>query len=148
MQTGFRRVGTSVAAIASLADLSLPARADDTVFSVMMQKCQAERQLYCSNVSAKETRVAACLYAHEDKSSAECAVAIYDAMLALQVTIGNIGGYVRLCRADMLKFCGSVKPGEGRLYACLAENETALSGDCRSVLGPAKQELQNMGIAK
>lgn len=37
----------------------------------------------------------------------------------------------RPCKADIEKFCKDVKPGEGRIIACLKEHEAELSADCK-----------------
>lgn len=39
---------------------------------------------------------------------------------------------VKACHADVEKFCPDVKPGEGRLGACLKKNEKKLSKACRN----------------
>jgi hypothetical protein len=36
------------------------------------------------------------------------------------------------CAADMQKFCKDVKPGEGRLIACMKAHETELSDACKA----------------
>lgn len=122
--------------------------ADDTVFRIMLEKCGAERQTFCGRVAPKDIRIAACLYAHEDKASAECSIAIYDGMLAMQIAIGTVSAYIRNCRADLLKFCATTKPGEGRLYACLVENKSALTNGCREQLDPARTDLEQLGLVK
>jgi len=38
----------------------------------------------------------------------------------------------RPCRADEEKFCKDVKPGEGRIIACLKAHEAELSADCKA----------------
>jgi hypothetical protein len=146
------RLGTSnvwyalVVAFAQLVPAS--AAADDTIFEVMIQNCTVEREAYCKTVSGGVRRLASCLYAHEDKASAKCAVAIYDGMLAFQVTLATLGSYARTCRSDLLKFCGSVKPGEQRLYDCLVQNKGALAKECEALLDLAKPELDKLGLTR
>lgn len=36
------------------------------------------------------------------------------------------------CRADAEKFCKEIKPGDGRLIACLKEHEAELSAECKT----------------
>ena len=124
------------------------AHAGDSVFDAMKRSCVKEREKYCSFVTERDLRIAACLYAHEDKASAQCAVAIYDGWLAFQVATSMLGKYAQLCRSDLLKHCASVKAGEGRLYDCLVEKRADLSNECRAVLDVAKPELGKLGIAK
>ena len=35
------------------------------------------------------------------------------------------------CAGDLAKFCGNIKPGEGRRAACLKQNEAQLSPACK-----------------
>ncbi|HUO53603.1 MAG TPA: sterol desaturase family protein [Rhodoblastus sp.] len=46
------------------------------------------------------------------------------------------------CQADASAFCGGVKPGGGRILACLQGNQDKLSASCRSVL-PEAEKLKN-----
>lgn len=43
----------------------------------------------------------------------------------------------RPCRADAQKFCQGIKPGEGRIIACLKENASKLSQACADRLAKA-----------
>lgn len=47
------------------------------------------------------------------------------------------GGPHRVCRADVQKLCSGVKPGEGRIIACLKENSSKLSPACAERLSKA-----------
>jgi len=47
------------------------------------------------------------------------------------------GAKHRVCRADVKKFCQGVKPGEGRIFACLKENSSKLSPACAARLAKA-----------
>lgn len=38
------------------------------------------------------------------------------------------------CKADFVKYCAAVKPGEGRLEACFRDNEPNLSSGCREAV--------------
>jgi hypothetical protein len=57
------------------------------------------------------------------------------------------GGKLRVCRADIKKFCHGVKPGEGRLIACLKANSSSLSSECAAVVAkaPNKQQQGSQG---
>lgn len=45
---------------------------------------------------------------------------------------GGASKGVKACHADVETFCAAVKPGEGRLGACLKKNEKKLSKACRT----------------
>lgn len=38
------------------------------------------------------------------------------------------------CSADYRQFCGSVRPGDGRIAACFRDNAASLSDPCRAAL--------------
>lgn len=43
------------------------------------------------------------------------------------------------CKEDRAKLCKDVKPGEGRVKACLLENEEKLSETCKSRVGKSRK---------
>jgi Golgi apparatus protein 1 len=99
-------------------------------------------------VSPGEGHIASCLYAHEDKISGECAIAVYDGMIALQTALTKLDFYTRVCRKDLIKHCATTEPGQGRLFQCLAANKAALDQDCAAALDSAKSELERLGVVK
>ncbi|HUN56316.1 MAG TPA: cysteine rich repeat-containing protein [Smithella sp.] len=46
------------------------------------------------------------------------------------------------CKADVEKFCKGVKPGEGRIIACLKGNEDRLSQSCKNEIAKAREKKQ------
>lgn len=50
----------------------------------------------------------------------------------------------RPCKADIEKFCKDVKPGEGRIIACLKAHEAELSTDCKA----KDMEMKGRGEAR
>src|SRR5271169_6389208 len=50
---------------------------------------------------------------------------------------GNGHGPRKACRADVEKFCQGVKPGEGRIIACLENNSSKLSQECAAMVAKA-----------
>jgi cysteine rich repeat protein len=47
------------------------------------------------------------------------------------------------CKADVEKYCSEVKPGEGRILACLKEHQSQLQTACQERL-PAWEKFQQM----
>ena len=47
------------------------------------------------------------------------------------------------CKADREKFCSQVKPGEGRILACLKDHQSELQSACQEKL-PAWEKFQQM----
>jgi hypothetical protein len=52
------------------------------------------------------------------------------------------GAGAKVCAADAQKLCGEVKPGEGRVKACLLENLDKLSDGCKARQERVKARLE------
>jgi len=48
------------------------------------------------------------------------------------------------CAGDVAKFCGDVKPGEGRIAKCLKENKDQLSPECKAHVAKVKETLKEV----
>ena len=49
-----------------------------------------------------------------------------------------------VCRADLERLCGDVKPGEGRQVKCMMEKRAGASGECATILNKkAEKEAQH-----
>ena len=46
------------------------------------------------------------------------------------------------CKADIKRLCGDVKPGEGRIQACLKEHKDEISQECKDQIAVAAETLQ------
>jgi hypothetical protein len=103
--------------------------------------CDKELKTYCKDVTPGEGRVLACLYAYEDKLSAQCEYALYDAAAQLERAVNALSYAVNECRDDLTKFCSDIKPGEGRLLQCLDKNDAKVTARC-------KQALKDTGLKK
>ena len=107
-----RAISFCCAAIAGLWALGTKfAAGGGELFEPMKQSCARERADYCNAVMPSDTRLALCLYAHEDKLSAPCAVSVYDGMVALHISLNKLSAYAKTCRSDLLKLCASTKWG-------------------------------------
>ena len=47
------------------------------------------------------------------------------------------------CKADYKRLCGNVKPGQGRLQACLKQHKDEISPECKAFLETKKEEIQS-----
>lgn len=101
---------------------------------VFAEGCEKELKTYCSDVVPGEGRLLACLYAHGDKVSGQCEYAIYDAASQLERAIAALSYVANECRDDLLKFCGDVEMGEGRVLDCMEKNESKLSQRCQQAI--------------
>jgi hypothetical protein len=115
--------------------------AQDLVKSVQ-EGCKTELETYCKDVTPGEGRVLACLYAREDKLSGRCEYALYDAAAQLEHALGTVTYVTNECSADLEKYCSAIKPGEGRLAACLKKNEETLSERCQQAIKDVKRDAK------
>ena len=115
--------------------------AADTLVDTVTKGCKTELDTYCKNVTPGEGRVLACLYAFSDKLSGKCEYALYDAAAQLERALTALTYLANECRDDLQKFCSDIKPGEGRLLACMDKNEKQVSSRC-------KQAMKDTGLKK
>ena len=50
------------------------------------------------------------------------------------------------CKADVERLCGDVKPGEGRIQACLKEHKDEISPECGKKIAIAAETLQKKAV--
>lgn len=105
-----------------------------TVVDNLKKSCNKELSSFCKGVVPGEGRVLACLYAFENKVSDQCAVAVYDAAVELEKAIADMKYAAGQCMADLKKYCGNVKVGQGRGLACLQKNDKDVSQQCKDAL--------------
>ena len=100
----------------------------------VMTGCKTELTTYCKDVTPGQKRLLACLYAHNDKLSAQCDFALFDAAIQLERAVAALAYVVNECDDDLMQFCGEEQVGEGRLLACLDKNEAEVSARCKEAL--------------
>jgi hypothetical protein len=132
----------------SLVILGLTALLGGTAFAaekgpveVVTEGCKKELQTYCKDVTPGKGRILACLYAFEDKLSARCDFALYDAASQLERAVNALTYTANECREDIKSYCSSVKPGEGRILDCLDKKKEVMSDRC-------KQAMKDVGLKK
>lgn len=116
------------AAVAAFA--ALPAGAAD-----ILGDCAEDIQTYCSAVEPGHGRVAACLYAHEDKVSESCDLALGETADIIDMMFERLRAVKTACGEDIRSQCGEVELGEGRIFACLIEKKAEISADCGELVG-------------
>jgi hypothetical protein len=122
------------AAVIGLVALAGGAFAAQPLIDTVAKGCEKELTTYCKDVTPGEGRVLACLYAFEDKLSATCEYALYDAASQLERVVAALSYAVNECRGDLQKFCPGTQPGQGRLLTCLKKNEKSVSNRCNDAL--------------
>jgi len=110
------------------------AQAEDSLVEGLKKACHKELTTFCKGVQPGEGRILACLYAFQDRVSGKCEYAIYDAAAQLEQAAVALKFAAAECKDDLLKYCGNVEVGNGRVKACLDKHEKALSEKCKEAL--------------
>jgi len=110
------------------------ARAEDSLVEGVKKACHKELTTFCKGVQPGEGRVLACLYAFQDRVSGKCEYAVYDAAAQLDRAATALKFAAAECKDDLLKYCGNVEVGNGRVKACLDKNDKSLSDKCKEAL--------------
>lgn len=124
------------------------ALAQQSITAEVNAKCAKELQTYCKGVTLGEGRVAACLYAYEDKLSVQCAVAVYNGVEDFWAANANLQKYAKTCSSDLLQYCSDVPAGGGRLYECIKKNKATLTDACRAALTKAEPDMKRLGLSQ
>ena len=96
--------------------------------------CKKELETYCKDVTQGDGRILACLYAYSDKLSGQCEYALYDVAAQLEQAVAQLTYLVNECKEDFKTYCAHIKPGEGRLLACIEKQEDKISSRCKQAL--------------
>lgn len=110
--------GSSIVVALSLFALSPSARAEEA--------CKADAEKLCKGVPPGGGRIIACLKSHESELSPACK----EKLAAGEAKIETIK---EACRPDAEKFCKGIKPGGGRIAACLKSHESELAPACQKI---------------
>ncbi|MGE0052755.1 MAG: cysteine rich repeat-containing protein [Hyphomicrobium sp.] len=124
------------------------ASAQQSIVGEVSEKCAPELKTYCKGVTLGGGRVAACLYAYEDKLSVQCAVAVYRGVDDFFAANANLQVYERQCSSDLLQYCSDVAPGGGRLYECIKSHKATLTDACRAALAKAGPDMKRLGLSR
>ena len=110
------------------------AHAEESLVEELKKACHTELTTFCKGVQPGEGRILACLYAFQDRVSGKCEYAIQNAAAQLEQAAAALKFAAAQCKEDLLKYCGDVKIGNGRVKACLDKNEKSLSDKCKEAL--------------
>jgi hypothetical protein len=95
--------------------------------------CKADREKFCKDVKPGKGRIVACLKGR----AADLAPACRDALAKGKEKARQ---FKEACKGDVEKFCKGVKPGEGRILACLKGSEANLSAECKAEVGRSREK--------
>lgn len=115
--------------------------AGEDVIEHVVKACETELNTYCDQVTPGEGRLLACFYAHEDKLSGRCQYALYEGAVALEQFAMAVTHVATECHGDLIKFCGEVELGEGRVGTCLVEHKEEVTEACRQAMDDVGLEI-------
>lgn len=115
--------------------LSASALAQDGMLDYLAEACAADKAKFCSQVTPGDPRrMLACAYAHEDKLSGQCSYALYRAAAVMEQMAVALNYLAESCAGDVERLCSDVRMGEGRILACLTENQAKLGETCSAAM--------------
>ena len=120
--------------MALLVSMPLSASAQDDVVEYLLNACETDIEQYCSTVTPGEGRLMHCAAAHEDKLSGQCSYALYRAASVLEQMAVAMAYVAQSCQTEIETVCSDVRAGEGRILACLEENEESVGAACKSAV--------------
>jgi hypothetical protein len=116
--------------------------AQDSVAEMVLEDCAPELKYFCGTVTEGRGRIAACLYAHNDQLSEQCAISLSVGLIQFRIILAAVDRVVQQCRGDLDKLCEGVKIGGGKVYQCLNDNKDKLNESCSAAFTKAKEDLQ------
>ena len=119
---------------ALLMTMPLSVSAQDSVVEYLLEACQADLEQFCSTVTPGEGRLLHCAAAHEDQLSGQCSYALYRAASVLEQMAVAMAYVAQSCQTEIESVCSDVRAGEGRILACLEENDESVGDTCRSAI--------------
>jgi hypothetical protein len=125
-------IGCTVISLALLTAGNLYAVDMGAVESVV-DDCRKDIETYCSDIRPGEGRFLACLRAHENELTSECAYDLNNAPAELQQTIEGFVYVSRECKDDLAAYCALGRLEQGRLLDCL-NRQRGLSVRCSQAL--------------
>lgn len=92
--------------------------------------CKSDLETYCQFVTPGDGRIAACLYAHQDRISEPCYAATAGVDTLLEAVFDRLKVTYEACAADIQTHCADVAVGGGRILACLVKNAADVEPAC------------------
>ena len=94
--------------------------------------CAADAKKFCGDVQPGGGRIAKCMKSHQAELTPAC-----------QAEIKRVEERVEQvkeeCGADAKKFCQGIRPGQGRILACLKSHQSELAPACAAEFNRAKK---------
>ena len=97
--------------------------------------CKEDMAKFCASEKPGEGRLAACLKAHESELSAGCKAQAAEMKAKMEE-------WTEACKTDRETLCKDAQPGNGRLMACMHDNEAKLSKGCKAKFTHVKKHME------
>jgi hypothetical protein len=110
-----------------LASLVAAALAAPLASGAAPHPCKPDVERLCQGIPQGGGRIAACLKSHEADLSPACRD-------HLAVARERMKAFEEACRPDAGRLCQGIKPGQGRIWACLKSHEAELAPPCASAM--------------
>ena len=94
--------------------------------------CAADAKKFCGEVKPGGARVAKCMKSHQAELSPACQAE----MKRVEERVEQVR---EECKADAQKFCKGIRPGQGRILACLKSHQVELAPACAAEFNRAKK---------
>jgi hypothetical protein len=85
--------------------------------------CAEDAKKFCASEKPGGGRIAKCMKSHESELSSACRSEIKRAEERIEQVKEE-------CNADAKKFCQGIRPGQGRILACLKSHQAELAPAC------------------
>ena len=118
------------------------ALAQESIVEHLVNACESDLENYCSQVTPGNGRLLHCMAAHEDKISGQCEYAFYQAASLLEQLSAAFAYVAQECETELETLCSDVEIGEGRVLACLDENEEDVGESCKTAISDTVGESE------
>ena len=92
--------------------------------------CAEDAKKFCGDVKPGGGRIAKCMKSHEAELSPACQADMKKAEQRIEQVKEE-------CKADAQKFCKGIRPGGGRILACLKSHQSELAPACAAEFNKA-----------
>ena len=107
--------------------------------------CAADVKQLCGDIEVGGGRVRECLRQNETKLSAACKAKRAAADARFRSLVQE---FATACRRDIVRLCHEVKPGDGRVVACLMRQQDDLTSSCRPEIERAQKAIETISAVR
>ena len=132
----------AVGIIFTLAPIAFGWAQEMSVREMVQEDCKQELSDYCGTVTPSRGRIAACLFAHNDKLSEQCQLTFEIGVLQLTQILTTVSYVIEQCSDDIDQYCEDVVVGGDRLRQCLADHRDELASNCQEAFSYAEESLE------